>query len=184
MNKIQISKHGGFKSFVFDILNLFRISKLGFRISGKAGFSYAEIMIVMVLVVITSLGTTVSLIRFYRDQEPRIAVRAIAAVLRDAAQRSASQEGGKYWGVRFDNVAERDRYVLFSATSPSLTGYATSSVTYMGPRTVFTEPAVSSTIIFDKLSGNALIAGCGTVTSSTITVGGVSVRVYCNGKIE
>lgn len=153
-------------------------------LKSSSGFSYAELMIVMVLIIITSLGGGLSLIRFYRTQEPKIAVRAMAAVLRDAAQRSASQEANRYWGVRFDNLAGRDRYVLFSASSTALLGYATSSQTYMGAATVFSEPAVSSTIIFDKLSGNALIAGCPNVTSSTITVASTSVRVYCNGKIE
>ncbi len=154
------------------------------KLKTQRGFSYAELMIVIVLVVLTSLGATLSLIRFYRVQEPRIAVRAIAAVLRDAAARSAAQEGGRYWGVRFDNLTDRDRYVLFYATDANLTGYATSSVTYMGNATTFSEPVSSSTILFDKLSGNARIAGCPTVASSTITVNGVSVRVYCNGKIE
>jgi type II secretory pathway pseudopilin PulG len=163
---------------------LFRISSFGFRVSAKAGFSYAELMVVIVLVVVTSLGTTLSLIRFYRVQEPRIAVRAIAAVLRDAAGRSAAQQNGAYWGVRFDNLAGRDRYVLFSATTPALLGYATSSVTYMGSATQFSEPADSSTVVFDKITGNALIAGCPATASSTITVSGVSVHIYCNGKIE
>lgn len=150
----------------------------------RSGFSYAELMIVIVLIVITSLGTTLSLIRFYRAQEPKIAMRAMAAVVRDAAQRSAAQEAGRYWGVRFDNLAGRDRYVLFSASSTALLGYATSSVTYMGAATVFSAPATSSVIVFDKLSGNALIAGCPLVTSSTVTVASSSLRVYCNGKIE
>lgn len=153
-------------------------------LKSSSGFSYAELMVVLVLVVTASLGTTLSLIRFYRAQEPKIALRAIGAVLRDAAQRSASQEKGRYWGVRFDNLSGRDRYVLFSASSTALAGYATSSVTYLGAATVFSEPAVSSTILFDKLSGNARITGCPTVTSSTITVGSSTIRVYCNGKIE
>lgn len=172
-------------SFIFDILDLFRIWKLGFKISGRAGFSYAEIMVVLVLVVITSVGSTLSLIRFYRAQEPKIATRAIGAVLRDAAARSAAQEAGRYWGVRFDNLPTgRDRYVLFSASSTGLAGYATTSVTYMGAATVFSEPASSSTVIFDKLTGNALIAGCPAVSSSTITAGSSTIRVYCNGKVE
>jgi len=155
-----------------------------FKNTKRSGFSYAELMVVMVLIIITSLGATLSLIRFYRTQEPKIALKAIGAMLRDAAQRSTAQEGGKYWGVRFDNLVGRDRYVLFSATNIVLSGYATSSVTYMGAATVFSAPATSSTIIFDKLSGNALIAGCPLVTSSTITVASSSIRVYCNGKIE
>jgi len=154
------------------------------RIQRRRGFSYAELMVVLVLIVLGSLGTTLSLIRFYRAQEPKIAVRAIGATLRDASARSTAQESGRYWGVRFDNLIGRDRYVLFSASSTALLGYATSSVTYMGAATVFSEPVSSSTICFDKLSGNALIAGCPTVASSTITVGSSSIRVYCNGKIE
>lgn len=155
-----------------------------YYLKSSSGFSYAELMIVMVLVVITSLGTTLSLIRFYRAQEPRIAARAIAAVLRDAAQRSAAQDTGAYWGVRFDNLDGRDRYVLFSATTPALSGYATSSVTYIGAATQFSEPVDSSVVVFDKLTGNALIAGCPATASSTVTVSGVSVHIYCNGKIE
>lgn len=162
-----------------------KLSIKNYQLKNRGGFSYAELMIVMVLIVITSLGSGLSLIRFYRAQESKIAVRAMASVLRDAAQRSASQEGGKYWGVRFDNLTTgRDRYVLFSVTNKALLGYATTSVTYMGAATVFAEPTASSTIIFDKLSGNALIAGCPNVTSSTITVASTSIRVYCNGKIE
>lgn len=155
-----------------------------FRKTATGGFSYAELMIVIVLIVITSLGTTLSLIRFYRVQEPRIAVRAMAAILRDASQRSAAQVNGAYWGVRFDNLADRDRYVLFYAATPALAGYATSSVTYMGQATQFSEPADSFTVVFDKITGNALIAGCPSVASSTVTVSGVSVHMYCNGKIE
>ena len=161
-----------------------KLAPKSYCLKSSFGFSYAELMIVIVLIVITSLGTTLSLIRFYRTQEPRIAVRAMSAVLRDAAQRSASQEGGNYWGVRFDNLAGRDRYVLFSATTPALAGYATTSVTYMGVATVLSEPTISSTILFDKLSGNALIMGCPSVVSSTITVASTSLRIYCNGKIE
>lgn len=172
------------RSLVQSIIRRFFLNHESYFLNHRRGFSYAELMIVIVLIVVTSLGTTLALIRFYRVQEPRIAVRAIAAVLRDAAQRSAAQQNGAYWGVRFDNLAGRDRYVLFSATTPALLGYATSSVTYIGSATQFSEPADSSVIIFDKLYGNALIAGCPITTSSTITVSGVSLHVYCNGKIE
>ncbi len=161
-----------------------KLEPRAYRLKSSSGFSYVELMIVMVLIVITSLGATLSLIKFYRAQEPKIAARAIAAVLRDAAGRSAAQESGRYWGVRFDSLPGRDRYVLFSATSPALAGYATSSVTYMGAATAFAEPATSSAVVFEKLTGNALIAGCPAVASSTVTVASTSVRVYCNGKIE
>ncbi len=161
-----------------------KLKTKNYKLKTQGGFSYAELMIVMVLIVITSLGTTLSLIQFYRVQEPRIATRAIAAVLRDAATRSAAQQNGVYWGVRFDNLTERDRYVLFSATTPTLVGYATSSVIYMGSAIQFSEPADSSMVVFDKITGNALIAGCPATASFTVTVSGVSVHIYCNGKIE
>ncbi len=166
-------------------LDTVQISFFGFRISGRAGFSYVEIMIVMVLVVLASLDGTISIIKFYRTQQPVQAIRSIGAVLRDAEQRAIAQEGGRFWGVRIENLAGRDRYVLFSASDTSLAGFTTSSTTYLPASLSFSEPASSSTILFSKMTGGWANASCPSgVASSTVTIGGNSVRVYCNGKIE
>ncbi len=156
-----------------------------FRISGKAGFTYVELMIVMILVVLASLDGTISMIRFYRAQQPIQAMKSLAAVLRDAEQRSIAQESGKFWGVRVENLTGRERYTLFSASDASLAGFATSSVTYLSSAVSFTEPASSTTILFSKITGGWLGASCPSATASTtITAASSSLRVYCNGKIE
>ncbi len=156
-----------------------------YKLKPDSGFSYVEILIVMTLIVITSLGGTVSLIGFYRSQQPLAAMRSMGAAVRDAAQRSIAQEDGRYWGVQFDNLIGRDRYVVFSALTTALGGYATSSVTYFARNVQFTEPTISSVVLFDKMTGAWVSSVCPLLTASTtITANGNSLRIYCNGKIE
>lgn len=152
---------------------------------GNKGFSYVEVMIVLVLVVIASLGGVMQLGGFYRAQRERAAASGIMSGLRDASARSIAQKAGRQWGVRFENFTSGDRYAFFSASSSALAGFVTSSVSYLPGTAQFAEGMASSTVIFEKLSGEASFAGCPSGTASTtITVGTRSVRVYCNGKIE
>ncbi len=152
------------------------------------GFSYIELLIVISLIVITAMGGAFSLIRFGRAHEPWVAARSIAATLRDAEQRSIAQENSSYWGVRFDNLPGRDRYVLFKAGTASASSFATTTVVYMGNNVQFTEPApsMSATILFDKITGAMLLpALCPSTTAyAIITFNEISIKVYCNGKIE
>lgn len=152
---------------------------------GNKGFSYVEVMIVLVLVVLASLGGVMQLGGFYRAQRERSAMSGIVSLLRDASARSIAQQSGKQWGVRFENMDASDRYAFFSASSSALTGFVTSSVSYLPGTAQFAEGMASTTVIFEKLSGEASFGGCPSGTASTtITVGARSVRIYCNGKIE
>jgi len=149
------------------------------------GFSYGEFLIVITLTVITTLGITGSLIRFTHDQAPQQAARAIRATLRDAAERSIAQEDGLYWGVRFENLPGRDRYILFNSAASNAASPTTSAVTYLSATVQFGEPAVAQNIVFDKITGNLISSSCPSGTArSTITINTVSVYVYCNGKVE
>lgn len=151
----------------------------------NSGFSYIEILIVVTLVVISSLGGTVSLLGFYRAQLPISAMKQVAAAARDAQQRSIAQEGGSYWGIRVENLSGRDRYSVFSASGADLSGYATSSVAYLGSGVQFSSPATSSAIVFDKMTGAWVSPLCpSSSASTTITAASTSMRIYCNGKIE
>ncbi len=162
-----------------------RNSKQSNRISGEAGFSYIEVLIVIVLIVFASLSGTVSAIKFYRAEQPVQAIRSLAAFLRDAEQRAIAQKDGRYWGVRVENLAGRDRYALFSASDTALAGFATSSTAYFPSSVSLVEPAASTTILFAKMTGHWTGTACPSATASTtITANGNSVRVYCNGKIE
>lgn len=142
-------------------------------------------MVVLVLVVMASLGGVMQLGGFYAAQRERAAATGIVSALRDASARSVAQQGDRQWGVRFENFEGGDRYAFFSASSSALLGFATSSVSYLPRSAQFAEGMASSTVIFERLSGNASFPGCPSGTASTtITVGTRSVRVYCNGKIE
>lgn len=149
------------------------------------GFSYVEVMIVLVLVVMASLGGVMQLGGGYRAHRERAAAASMLSALRDASARSIAQQSGKQWGVRFENFPTGDRYVFFSASSSALVGFVTSSVSYLPGTAQFSEGMASSTVIFEKLSGRASFVGCPSGTASTtIAVGTRSVRIYCNGKIE
>ncbi len=151
----------------------------------RAGFSYVELMIVIVLIVMSSLGGVLSLIRFNRMQVPKLAAQSIRATLLDARARSTAQVGGSYWGVKLDAFTGRDRYTLFYASGADLTGFATSSSQYISSLAVMTEPASSSTILFNKRTGAWISGLCPSATASTtVTVGSSSVRVYCDGRVE
>lgn len=152
----------------------------------RAGFSYAEFLIVITLTIIIVLGTTASLLRFTHDQAPQSAARAIRAVLRDAEQRSIAQEEGMYWGVRFENLSgPRDRYMLIKSAVSNALSYAVSSVVYLSPSVQFSEPVADTTIVFNKINGDVLSAVCPSATAyQLITINTVSIRIYCNGKIE
>lgn len=152
----------------------------------RAGFSYAEFLIVITLTIIIALGTTASLFHFTQGQAAQSAARAIRAVLRDAEQRSIAQEENMYWGVRFENVSgTRDRYMLIKLPTNNPLSYATSAVIYLSPSAQFKEPVADTTIVFNKITGDVLSTVCPSrVASTIITINTVSIRVYCNGKIE
>lgn len=152
----------------------------------RTGFSYAEFLIVITLTIILALGTTASLFHFTRDQAAQSAARAIRAVLRDAEQRSIAQEENMYWGVRFENVpGPRDRYMLIKSPTNNPLSYAISDVAYLSPSAQLGEPVADTTIMFDKITGDMLSAVCPSAKASTIiSINTVSIRVYCNGKIE
>ena len=151
----------------------------------RAGFSYVEFMIVIVLIVISSLGGTLTLIRFYRVQAPKLAVQSLRATLLDAQARSTAQEGGSYWGVKLDAFPGRDRYALFHASSTALLGFATSSSGYLSSLADMTEPSSTATVLFDKRTGAWVSGSCPSgAASTTVTVGSSSVRVYCDGRVE
>ncbi len=151
------------------------------------GFSYIELMVVIALIIIIAAGSSVTLFRFTKMREPESALRSIVAVLRDAEQRSIVQQEGMYWGVRFTNTDDRDSYVLFKSSSQNGSAPIITTTVSMRKNLQFSAPAPTSSlvIVFDKMTGRQIAPACVADTESvSITVNGISARVYCNGKIE
>ncbi|MDO8467270.1 MAG: type II secretion system protein [bacterium] len=83
------------------------------------GFTLIEILVVLGISIILAMGGLFSLSNLRKHQSLRLASEGMVAFLRDAQQRSVSQDGGLGWGVHFDNSAsERDSYWRFSGVDP------------------------------------------------------------------
>lgn len=84
------------------------------------GFTLFEILLVLAIMAMLS-GIVLVFnyqIRTYKDLET--AIQAVAAVVRDAQQKSITQEEAKPWGVRFEVSSGVTRYALFKETNATL----------------------------------------------------------------
>jgi hypothetical protein len=150
----------------------------------RAGFSYAEFLIVITLIVLASAGGTLAVIGFYNTQAPRAALKIIAAHMGDARNRSIVQENGAYWGVKAEDMSPRDRYALFSAADAALAGYAEAAAGYIGRGVNLALPANPTVVMFDKLNGSRVLPVCAGGAPITITAGSSALTVHCNGRID
>lgn len=87
------------------------------------GFTIAELIVVIALVVLLG-GLALPALRIaQRSSELDGAVESIVSVLRLAQNRTLASEGASQYGVFFDTVASPDRYILFKGVT-----YATRDV--------------------------------------------------------
>lgn len=118
------------------------------------GFSLLEFIIAAAIVVIIAGVSFLSLTGIKNRNNLDLAVNATIAYLRDAQQRSLSQDQGSRWGIHFAGIANGlDWYEIFSGED-----YA-SGVKYtrvaLPSNLKFLDPAenFSKDIIFSKISG-------------------------------
>ncbi len=82
------------------------------------GFTLIEILVVLGITIILATGGFLSLWNLKKHQALRLAAENMVAFVRDAEQRSVSQDQGLGWGVHFENSADRDSYWRFSGSDP------------------------------------------------------------------
>jgi prepilin-type N-terminal cleavage/methylation domain-containing protein len=125
----------------------------------KQGVTLIELLIAIgVIAVITGI-TTLYLVGARGAKDLDNDAKRIVVTLRDAQQRSMTQEEGDSWGVRFtENASGKDFFELFRTNSATAF-----------PRVIlkdnieFTDPASGSKdIVFERLSGKPT-SGSGTV---------------------
>ncbi len=138
----------------------------------KSGFTLIELLIVIGITVLMSTIGLLTLVNVRANQQLRLTSENLVTFLRDAQQKSISQESGLQWGVRFTHQAGgRDSYQLISGpgfnpagsvvTLPNGVEFASaySDVTF-APSTGL--PGAPATLIM-RLTGN-------TSTIRTITI--------------
>jgi len=122
------------------------------------GFTLIELLIVIAILVTLAVIGGLNLFNYYRRQNLELTVNEITALIRDAQNRSLSQQDGNQWGLRFEN-ATQDSIKIFYATSTLTSTYV------LRAGVQFTDPGEdnSQDIVFKKITGLPL-------TSSTIKI--------------
>lgn len=159
----------------------------------KKGFTLIEIMTVLGIVIILAVVAFQNLGGFSRKRSLDSTIQSMTVFLRDAQQRSINQESNRYWGVRFENLSTEDSYSLFNATDTLLSGLTVVRKVLLKSSLDFITPPVNSniTVLFDKISGRALLSGCPSPTVSSVIeltllsgASNATITTYCNGRIE
>lgn len=157
----------------------------------KNGFTLIELIISMGLLIIIAAVGAVNLIGYRSRLDLDNASQEIIAVLREAQNRSLSQEAtsiqgsGGRWGVYFENPAtSTDFYDLFWGAT-----YATGTIVSRAtlPSSIqFDTPATgsSSTVVFSPVTG--LLNASTTIKISAISNAAVSstITINTNGQIQ
>ena len=145
------------------------------RNNGK-GFTLIELMLVMGIVVLLPGFAVLSLGNYQKYQELDSVGRKIVLNLRDAQQKSITQEEGKYWGLKFYDVADpgNDYFeVIKENSSDVITNYFGSHIVF-GTFSIDGTPANCSNtpcqISFEKLSGAITVPNNGTLITVTVKI--------------
>jgi len=86
-----------------------------------SGFTLIEILVVLGITIILATGGFLSLWNLKKQQSLRLSAESMVAFVRDAEQRSISQDQGLGWGIHFENSAtDRDSYWRFAGADPSV----------------------------------------------------------------
>jgi len=117
-------------------------------------FTLIELVITLGIIVFLSGVGFLFILSYKNNQSINSASQGIVAVLRNAQNRSLSQEGGGRWGVHFENPASgNDFYNLFQGSDYS--GGVVVSQTGLSSGVQFDAPVSgsSSTVIFSPVTG-------------------------------
>jgi len=151
----------------------------------NAGFTLVEVIVVIAIMVVMATFGFLNIVNYKNRQNLNAAGQEIVTVLRNAQDRSLSQEGGSRWGVHFENpISGSDFYNLFKGSSFA-TGIVNSQ-SVLPSNIQFDNPASGSSanIIFSPITG--LPDAATTIKISLVDNSAVSITitVSSNGKIQ
>ncbi|MBI5079520.1 type II secretion system protein [Candidatus Wolfebacteria bacterium] len=152
------------------------------------GFTVFELLIAIAILAVVSGFTILNLFGYRRYQDVNLTGQEIAAVLRNAQNRSLAQESGAPWGVHFENSTTGDDYYeLFSGSSYTATS-AIYSTTVLRPTVEFSTPVSGSNknVRFAAATGFVSASEVGEIRVSLKGSPSVSSTIYvnANGRID
>lgn len=153
-----------------------------YKLQAARGFTLIELLVVISLVTILAGGVGINIVSYQRNQALDLATQQLAATIRDAQNRSITQNSGLQWGIYFKNEAtSTDFYALFAGNSYS--GSATTTLTYFSYPIEFSIPSStsSSEVTFAQLSG---LPNASTTVSITNGSNTKSITIDSNARLS
>ena len=144
-----------------------------YKLQVARGFTLIELLIVISIVTILAGGIGLNILGYQRAQALDLATQQLAATIRDANNRSVTQQSGLQWGMYFKNndtsTTTPDFYAIFAGSSYA--GSATTTLTYFDYPIEFSVPSSggSDEIVFTQLSGRITASTTIAITNGSDT---------------
>ena len=148
-------------------------------------FTIIELIITVSLIAIIASVGFVNLVGYRERQSVKLASSGLVAVLRDAQNRSISEEQGVRWGVHLENPAgSANFYDLFPGACYSTSSIAGRAILSSGVVFGSIASGASTTIIFSTLTG--FPSASATIIISLASNNSVSstITISSNGTIQ
>lgn len=155
------------------------------QFNNRSAFTLIELIITMAIIAILAGVGFISIFNYKQRQGLSSTTQEIIEVLRNAQNRSLSQESSTRWGVYFNNPASgTDFYELFQGASYATATSVSKSV--LASNIQFDIPASgsSSTIIFSPITGLPNVATTIKISLISSPTSSSTISVNINGKIQ
>ncbi len=149
------------------------------------GFTLIELIIVVSITALLFSMGFLKLLDYRQRQALNLTKQSIVAVLRNAQDRSISQESGVRWGVHFENPTgvANDFYELFSGASYNPSNVV--SKNNLDPEIQFNDPVagVPKNVIFSPMTGASTLTYINISLVSDTSVSS-TIIINTNGQIQ
>lgn len=118
-------------------------------------FSAMELLVGIAVVAVISTVSILILNNYRYQRDLELSVNEIVAALRDAQNRSITQQDGQSWGIRFTNsTSSSDVYEMFRGPNYA-SGTVTATYSFRRPNVEMADPAGGSSkeIVFNSITG-------------------------------
>ena len=152
----------------------------------EKSFTLIELVIVIAIIGAISVIGITNLFNYRSLQNLKNTTQEIVAVLRNAQNRSMSQELSNRWGVYFSNPAGagNDFFELFSGTNYNPAAVASHTVLSSGVQFDVPAAGASTTIIFSPLTGFPDTSTAVRISLTNNPLASSTITINSNGQIQ